>query len=83
MYLTGKRQGQSLVAVVAGNNGLLFLCDSVSKRQFLVDMGAEFSVLLATGLETRTRQQGPPLLAANGSLIKTNMQTTLSPTHAQ
>ena len=72
MYLAGKRQGQSLVAVAAGHkNGLRFLCDSISKRQFLVDTGAEVSILPATGLDTRTRQQGPPLLAANGSSIRT------------
>ena len=72
MYMVGKRQGQSLVAVAAGHkNGLLFLCDSISKRQFLVDTGAEVSVLPATGLDTRTRQPGPPLLAANGSSIRT------------
>ena len=72
MYLARKRQGQSLVVVAAGHkNGLLFLCDSTSKRQFLVDTGAEVSVLPATGLDTRTKQPGPPLLAANGSSIKT------------
>ena len=50
-----------------------FSCDSISKRQFLVDIGAEVSVLpaTATGLDTRTRQPGPPLLAANGSSIRT------------
>ena len=72
MYLAGKQQGQSLVAVAAGHkNGLLFLCDSTSERQFLVDTGAEVSVLPATGLDTHTKQAGPPLLAANGSSIRT------------
>lgn len=55
MQLAGKRRGQSLVAVAAGHNkGLLYLSDSITKRQFLVDTGAEVSVLPATGLETRT-----------------------------
>lgn len=60
------------------NSGLLFLCDMVSKRQFLVDTGAEVSVLPVTGLDRRTRQTGPPLLAANGSSIKTYGMRTLS-----
>ena len=76
----GKRQSQSLVAVATGRHGqgLLFLCDSISKRQFLVDTGAEVSVLPATGLDTRTRQPGPPLLAANGNSITTYGTRTLS-----
>lgn len=48
------------------NNGLLVLGDSVLKRQFL-DTGAHISVLPATGLDARTRQPGPPLLAAMGA----------------
>ena len=72
MHLVGKRPSRSLVAAATGHNhGLLFLCDSVSKRQFLIDTGAEVSVLPATGLDTRTRKPGPPLLAANGSTIRT------------
>ena len=67
------------MATVAGqNNGLLFVCDAVSKRQFLVDTGAEVSVIPATWLDTRTRQSGPPLLAANGSSIRTYGTHTLS-----
>ena len=72
MLMVGKRQVWSLVASATGqNSGLLFLHDSVSKRQFLVDTGAEVSVLPATGLDTRTKQPGQPLLAANGSSICT------------
>ena len=69
MHLVGKRQSRSLVA--RPNSGLFFLCNSISKQQFLVDTGAEVSVLPATGLDQRTRQPGPPLVAANGSSIKT------------
>ena len=73
MCLAGKRDGRPpVMATAAGQaNGLLFLNDTVSKRSFLVDTGAEVSVMPATGLETRTQQVGPPLLAANGSKIKT------------
>ena len=80
LRLVGKRAGRPpVVASAAGHNsGLLFLCDAVTKRQFLVDTGAEVSVLPATGLDRRTRQKGPPLLAANGSSIGTYGTRTLS-----
>lgn len=76
----GKREGRPpLTAAATGHdNGLLFICDATSKRNFLVDTGAEVSVLPATGLETRTRKPGPPLLAANGSSIQTYGTRTLS-----
>ena len=80
LHLVGKRGGRSPVVASAADRskGLLFLSDTVSKRQFLVDTGAEVSVLPATGLETRTKQPGMPLLAANGSSIKTYGTRTLS-----
>ena len=60
------------MASAAGHNeSLLFTWDSHSGRRFLVDTGAEVSVLPATGLDTRTGQSGPSLKAANGSSIKT------------
>ena len=67
-----------VASTTSRNNGLLFLCETVSKRQFLVDTGAEVSVLPATGLDTRTKQPGPQLLAANGSSIRTFGTRTLS-----
>ena len=70
MHVVGKQQGWLLVASATSlDNGLLFLHDSVSKRPFLVNTGAEVSVLPATGLDTRTKQPGQPLSAANGSSI--------------
>ena len=53
------------------NESLLFGWDSRSGRRFLVDTGAEVSVLPATGLDTRIGQPGLPLKAANGSSITT------------
>lgn len=53
------------------NDSLLFVCDSQSGRRFLVDTGAEVSVLPATGLDTRIGEPGPSLKAANGSTINT------------
>ena len=65
-------QDKTLAALATGHsNSLLFFSEPVSKRQFLVDTGAEVSVLPATGLDTRTRQLGPSLLAANGTSIRT------------
>ena len=72
MQLGWKWKGQPLVATAAGqNNGLLFVTNSVSKQQFLVDTEAEVSVRPATGLDMRSKQPGPPLLATNGSSIRT------------
>ena len=45
------------MAKAAGSNdGLFFLYDTASKRQFLVDTGAEVSVLPATGLDTHVQK---------------------------
>ena len=56
------------MAQVAGSvEGLFFLYDKVSKQRFLVDTGAEVSVIPATVLNTRTKRSGPLLLAANSS----------------
>ena len=72
MHVVGKQPGRPLVAsATVPDNGLLFLYDAVSKRPFLVDTGAEVSVLPTTGLDTRTKKPGQPLLAANGSSICT------------
>ena len=73
MRMVGKRAGRApVVASTSGlKDGLLFIWDKTSGSQFLVDTGAEVSVFPATGLETRTKQPGPSLVAANGSSIKT------------
>ena len=49
----------------------LFVTDSISKRCFLVDTGAQVSVTIASKLDKKTRSRGPPLQAANGSTIMT------------
>ena len=73
LCLAGKRTGRSPIEASATghNHGLFFIWDETSGRQFLVDTGAEVSVLPVTGLDTRTVKTGPPLTAANGSTIKT------------
>ena len=55
-----------MVLVTGQNNSLLFLRDTISGRQFLVDT------------DSCTAQPGPSLLAANGSSIKTYGSRTLS-----
>ena len=67
-----KREDQPLVAATAGqNNGLLFVTDSVSKQQFLVDTGGWGQCFSChwTGHEVKTAWT--TLLAANGSSIQT------------
>ena len=67
----GKRQRRPSVALsAAGINQLFYIDDTSSKRRFLVDTGAQVSVLPASPHE----RQGIPsssLVAANGSSIKT------------
>ena len=62
LHLVGKWAGRlPVVALAAGHNsGFLFVCDTVSKWQFLP----------ATGLDRCTRQTGPPLVAANSNSIR-------------
>ena len=80
LCLVGKRSGRPpIVASAAGHNkGLFFLCDDNSRQQFLVDTGAEISVLPATRIDPRTRLPGPELLAANGTTIQTYGTRTLT-----
>ena len=71
LCVAGKRPGQpQVMAAVAGlKDCLVFILDKVTKRRFLVDTGAEVSVVPVTGVESKTVKSGPFLLAANGSKI--------------
>ncbi|XP_072100604.1 uncharacterized protein [Mobula birostris] len=60
LQIPGKRQGS-----------LLYVWDKQSGRCFLVDTRAEISVLPPTSYDTRNREPGPTLRAANGSTIRT------------
>ena len=65
---------QAIVTMAASHNtGLFFLWDQISGLQFLVDTGAEISVIPAIALDKRNThdKQGPLLSAANGTTIKT------------
>ena len=50
---------------------LLYIRDTNSGRQFLVDTGAEVSVFPVSGRDTRARQSDGELLTANGSTCRT------------
>ena len=66
-----------VASATGANRSLLFLLDEVSGKKFLVDTGAEMSVIPATREDERTRPLGPCLSAANGSSIKTYGTRTL------
>jgi len=69
----GKQLGHSLSATsVAGHlpSHLLFLSDKISGRRFLVDTGAEVSVIPPTAAD-RKHQQESGLRAVNGPSIPT------------
>ena len=87
MHLVGKRGGRPSIAQPgAGNvsnvhssisvqcdavNSLCFLNDNLSNRLFLIDTGAELSVVPATNLDKQFKPPTRPLIAANGSSIAT------------
>ena len=58
--------------IASKQDNLLFICDKNSGRRFLVDTGAEVSVLPATNIDTRTKPCGQALQAANGRTIRTH-----------
>ena len=64
----GKRESRASVASVAA--GTLTLHDAKSKRVFLIDTGAEVSVVPASQQEHRGTQLQKELVAANGSRIR-------------
>ena len=70
----GKRPGQSLVATNATGQRvgrLLYVTDRESRLRFLVDTGAEVSIIPPSKAERKNRQDTIGLLAANGSPIVT------------
>ncbi len=71
---SGKRPGQPPVGAAAVGptlNSLFYVHDRQSGRRFLVDTGAEVSVLPATAIDKQSGPQGKQLTAANGSTIRT------------
>ena len=65
-------------AVGDSSNCLFYLHDRRSGVQFLVDTGAQVSVVPATNLDLHSGLSGPPLRAANGSVIRSFGSRTVS-----
>ena len=81
MLLSGKRVGRSSLKAATtgiGSKALFHVWDSLSKRKFLVDTGAEISVVPATRFDWLNGHTGASLLAANGSQISTFGTKTLT-----
>ena len=77
----GKRPGRSLMAANATGqflSRLFFVLERVSHRRFLVDTGAEISVVLPTKADRKCCQTGVTLQAANGASIATFGQRSLT-----
>ena len=72
LYASGKRCTRSLVVATAADRKcpLLYISDRNSGHGFLVDSGAEISVVPPSGKDTRSGKRGESLTAANGSNIK-------------
>ena len=70
---SGKFKSRSLIATLAiGPRGTLFcVLDRNSGRRFLVETGAEVSVIPATNLDSLSNSSTPSLVSANGSSIRT------------
>ena len=68
MFAGGKRRGRAAVAAVSA--GSLTLHDATSNRSFLVDTGAEVSVVPASEEERQRAPTQKQLVAANGTRIR-------------
>ena len=68
---SGKRPGQRpLVNTAAGQHSKLFrVHDSQSGESYLIDTGAEISLLPPSDYDRKFRNKGPPLRAANNTDI--------------
>ena len=70
----GKLPGRSLMATTVSGQSLsrlFFVLERTSHQRFLVDTGAEVSVVPPSKSERQHKQQGINLLAANGATITT------------
>ena len=59
------------ISAINNKRNTMTVCDRRSGRSFLIDCGADFSVLPVSSKDKKTRSPSEPLMAANGSLIKT------------
>lgn len=74
LQVLGKRAERPPIAPAAVGpniNNLFFVRDHQSRRRFLVDTGAEVSVIPASAHDKHNNPMGRPLSTANGSMIST------------
>ena len=70
-FCSGKLMVRPLSTIAAGNSSsTLYLLDNSSNTRFLVDSGAEVSLVPPSPAERKGNGQGPSLVAANGSAIR-------------
>lgn len=71
MFGIGKRARRpSVTYSTVGINHLFFVDDKISKRKFLIDTGAEVSIIPASTIDKHTRTSERKLTAANGTTIR-------------
>ncbi|GFN88293.1 Gag-Pol polyprotein [Plakobranchus ocellatus] len=77
---TGKRQDEPTVASTTAGppDPQLIITDSITGRHFLVDTGAQVSVIPPTWRERHFGQRGQALQAANGTAISTFLAHVMS-----
>ena len=81
LYPAVKRPGQPLAATDASGHNichLLHVIDHISKHNFLVDTGAQISIILPTRSDRRHKRESFTLSAVNGSTIATYGQHSLT-----
>ena len=79
LQIFGKRDCRPPIngLAVGSKDSLLFAYDKLSGRNFLIDTGAEISVIPASANDIRYGQRGQSLAAANGTTIKSYGQRNL------
>ena len=80
-YPAAKRPGQPLAATDASGHNicrLLHVTDRISKRNFLVDTGAQVSIIPPTRSDRLRKRESFTLSAVNGSTIATYGQRSLT-----
>ena len=81
LFLVGKRPGQTLAATSAPGpfpSRLFYVTDRNSGLRFLVDTGAEASVIPPSRTDRKQQQEGPGLQAVNGTPIATYGRRSLT-----
>ncbi|KII63807.1 Retrovirus-related Pol polyprotein from transposon opus [Thelohanellus kitauei] len=74
---TSKSAKIATVLARIGTQPLLFVWDRISGRRFLVDTGAEVSVIPATHRDRQAGNHGPSLVAANDTPMRTYGRITI------